>query len=131
MSDLVNLLMSNIGIDQKQAEGGLGTILNFAKDKLSEGDFSKVSSLIDGASGLMNDAPAEEKSSGLGGMFGSVTSALGVDTGNLAGLASLAGKLDSLGIDMETAKKFLPIISNFLESKGGDSVKGVFSNLIK
>jgi len=131
MNDLVKLLMSNAGINQEQAEGGLGTILNFAKDKLSEGDFSQISSLVDGASDLMNKAPAEEKSSGFGGMLGSVTSALGTNAGGLAGLASLAGKLDGLGIDMETISKFMPIISNFLESKGGDSVKGIFNSLLK
>ena len=44
--ELVQLITENLGVDQGQAEGGLGLILKHAKEKLAAGDFSKVADLI-------------------------------------------------------------------------------------
>ena len=37
--DLIQQLMQQVGVSQDQAEGGVGLLLNTAKDKLSGGDF--------------------------------------------------------------------------------------------
>lgn len=122
MTELIGQIVSNLGINEDQAKGALGSILNLAKEKLADGDFSKITEVISGASSLMSDAP---KAEGLGSMFGSITSALGVNTGNLGNLAALAGQFKSLNLDADMIAKFAPIVMSFLQEKGGDTLKDI------
>lgn len=124
MTELIGKLVSNLNINEDQAKGGLGSILNLAKDKLDGGDFSKITDVISGASELMGNAPKTESTSA-SGLFGSVTSALGVDTGSIGTLMSLAGQFKSLNLDSDMIAKFAPIIMDFLKEKGGDSLKEI------
>ena len=48
-SPLMGTLMSSLGVTQDQAEGGVGSILTLAKEKLVKGDFDKVAAVIPGA----------------------------------------------------------------------------------
>lgn len=130
MTELIGQLMSNLNINEDQAKGGLGSILNLAKEKLDGGDFSKITDLISGASDLMAQAPKKDEGGLLGGL-GSMTSALGVDLGSLGNLASLAGQFKSLGLDADMIGKFAPIVSQFLESKGGDMLKDIIAKFLK
>ena len=124
--ELISLLTSQLGVSEGQAKGGLGSILSFAKEQLSDGDFSSVSSLIDGAGDLMKDAPQAE---GMGGMLGKVTSALGAGEG-MGGLAALASQFKSLDLDSDMITKFAPVVTGFLQSKGGDGVSGILGKLL-
>jgi hypothetical protein len=47
---LMSKLTSSLGVTQDQAEGGVGSILTLAQEKLAKGDFDKVAALIPGAS---------------------------------------------------------------------------------
>ena len=130
MTELIGQLVSGLGVNENQAKGGLGAILNLAKDKLEGGDFSQITNAISGADELMNAAPsAEGESGGLGGMLGSVTSALGV--GNLGGLASLAGAFKSLDLDAGMIGKFAPVVMGFLKEKGGDALPAILEKVMK
>ena len=124
--ELISLLTSQLGVSEGQAKGGLGSILSFAKEQLGDTDFSSISGLIDGADGLMKDAPAAE---GMGGMLGKVTSALGAGEG-LGGLASLASQFKSLDLDSDMIKKFAPVVTGFLESKGGPGISSILGKLL-
>jgi hypothetical protein len=55
--ELIEQLVSQLGVNEDQAKGGTGLLLNLAKDKLSGADFGQVSNLIPGADSLMGDAP--------------------------------------------------------------------------
>ena len=59
--ELIEQLMNELGVQQNQAEGGIGLLLNMVKEKLEEGDFSQISSLIPGASDLMNYPAASRR----------------------------------------------------------------------
>ena len=131
MTELIGQLVSNLGVDEGQAKGGLGAILNLAKDKLDGGDFSKITDAISGSSELMSAAPeAKAEGGGLGGMLGSVTSALGVG-GNLGNLASLAGAFSSLNLDASMIGKFAPVVMGFLKEKGGDALPSILEKVMK
>jgi hypothetical protein len=124
--ELIGLLTQNLGIESKQAEGGVGLLLKMAKDKLGDQDFSKVAESIPGAEGLMGGAP----SGGVMGALGGLTSKLG-GGGDLAALAGLAGGFKGLGLDSGMIGKFVPIILSFVQSKGGDAVKGLLEGAFK
>jgi uncharacterized protein VcgC/VcgE DUF2780 len=107
---LMGMLTSKLGVSQDQAEGGVGSILKLAQEKLAKGDFDKVAKAIPGASNYL------EKAKSLGAISGAL--------GNKDGLMAALGKL---GISPDTAAKFIPAVTNFVSKAGGSKV----GNLLK
>ena len=66
MNELIQMLVSQVGINQKQAEGAVGLLLKVAQDKLSADDFSTLSGAIPDALKLLAGAPAAGGSTGAG-----------------------------------------------------------------
>jgi len=125
--ELVQQLISNLGLSEEQAQGGAGLLLGLLKDKLSETDFAQVSGAVPDSEGLIEKAP--EAGGGLGGLLGGVASALGGS--QLGELASLAGGFSKLGLDADMIGKLVPILVSFLESKGGEGVAGIVSKVLE
>jgi len=112
-NSLTSLLTSKLGITQNQAEGGVGSILKLAQEKLAKGDFDKVASSIPGAQKYL------DKAKSLGAFSGSV--------GNLAGLNGALGKL---GIPPETAQKLVPYVTNYVGKIGGSKVGALLKSAL-
>ena len=77
----------------------------------------------------------EQASGGLGGAPGAGGGMLGGQAGGTVGklgnLASLAGGFKQLGLDAGMISKFVPIVLNFFQSKGGDAAKGLLAGTLK
>ncbi len=127
---LADTLMSSLGVNEKQASGGAGSLLNYAKGNLSKDDFSKVSSSIPDMSSLLAAAPAAAAATGgsLGGL-GGMASALGGDS--LAGLAGLASTFSGLGLDAGMVQQFIPVILEYVNGSGGSDVMGLLAGALK
>jgi hypothetical protein len=119
--ELTDLLTKNLGVNQTQAQGGAGLLFNLAKQKIGAGDFSKVSAAVPGMDGLLKAAPES------GGVIGGI----GKLFGGGGGIASLAGGFSKLGMDGGMMSKFIPIILQFVQSKGGDGVKSILEKVLK
>jgi hypothetical protein len=120
--ELTDLLSKNLGVNETQAQGGAGLLFKLAKDKLGAGDFSKVSAAVPGMDSLLKAVSA-----GDGGIF----AGLGKMFGGGGGLAGLAGSFSKLGLDNSMIGKFVPIILQFVQSKGGDGVKAILEKVLK
>jgi len=117
VKELVDMLTKNLGIDGKQAEGGAAVLFNAAKQKMGGAEFSQLLGGVPGLSDLMHKAPAT--GGGLGGMLGGLAGAMG---GNAALIATVVGGFSKLGLKADDAKKFVPVILEFLRSKVGADV---------
>ena len=130
--ELVGQLTKQLSVTPDQATGGAGALFKLAKSRLRAGDFSKVAGAVPGMDGLLKAAPKAESggSSALGsvGSLGSMGSKL---PGGAGGLASVAGSFQSLGLSPDMAAKFVPVMTKFLESKGGSSVGSLFAGVMK
>lgn len=127
--DLIEQLMKQVGVDKGQAEGGIGLLLNAAKEKIPSADFSQIKDTIPSADQFMNTAPSNESvGGGLMGALGGMASSLG--GGQAGDLMSLLGGFSKLGIDADTAKKFLPVVQSFLEGKLGDGPMSALKKLL-
>lgn len=127
MQELIRQIVSQLGVQENQAQAGLGLLLKLAKEKLSAGDFAQIANVIDGVEDLINAAPAE---GGAAGLLGGVASALGGgDT--LGKLASLASGFKKLDLDPDMISKFTGILLNFLKDKGGDTVKTLLAQAME
>jgi hypothetical protein len=111
---LTSLLKGTLGVTQNQAEGGVGSILKLAQEKLVKGDFDQVAALIPGASKYMDTAKK------LGAYAGQI--------GNLAGLNNSLGKL---GIPPQTAAKFVPAVTDFVGKAGGSGLGAKLAAALK
>ncbi len=122
--ELVELLVKNLGITTQQAEGGAGSIFNAAKQDMGVEDFKKVTTAMPEVEQLMAAAPKIEKGSGT---LGGISSMLSKDTGSLGKMAGLYDSFSKLGLSEDMVGQFIPLISDYAKSKGGETV----SNLLK
>ena len=133
--ELIQMLTSNLGINDDQAKGGAGMLFNMAKEQLGTGDFQQIADKVPGIDDLMSAAPATDSdgnSSGGGvmGMLGSVASSLGGSAGGLGSLATLAGGFSKLGLDTDMVGKFIPVVLQYVQGQGGDGVKGLLEKVL-
>ena len=115
-SDLMGMLTSQLGVTDKQAAGGVGSILNYAKGELPSSDYSTLASAIPNASSLLSMAPV-------------ASSALGAIGGSAGGMAALASQFSSLGLDSSMISKFVPIILNYFKGTNATGATSILSKL--
>ena len=115
-SGLVGDVMSQLGLSQTQAEGGLGSLLSLAQTNLGENDFSQLSNSIPNSEGLLAAVPALSSGDGMSGLLskaGSLGSAL-------QGSAMVYDTFEKLGISKEYIAPMVDIAKNYLQQSGGD-----------
>ena len=118
MKELVDMLTRNLGVNAEQAEGGAAVLFKAARDKLGGAEFDQLLGGLPGLGDLMKKAPASG-GGGLGGMLGGLASAVG---GNAGLIATIVGGFGKLGLTTDHAKKFVPVIIQFLNTKVGPDV---------
>ena len=132
--ELIQQLVSNLGINEDQAKGGAGLLFNLAKDKLGGGDFQQLTNAIPAINNLLKAAPESGAGGGLMGALGGAASAFGGLGGKMEGLgnlAQLAGGFSQLGLSADMVGKFVPIVLSFVQNQGGDSLKGILEKVLK
>lgn len=115
MNELIDQLTKQLGVDKQQARVGAGILFNAAQDKLGNGEFQRLLGTVPGIGDFMKCAP----SSGRRGLLGGLASAIGGDT---AILATVVSGFSKLGLSADTAKKFVPIMLDFLRRHVGPDV---------
>jgi hypothetical protein len=126
--ELIQELVSQLGIQPDQAKGGAGLLFKLVQSKLG-GDFSKVSAALPGVAELIKSAP---QTGGAAKLLGGLASALGGTKGeSLAGLASLAGGFSNLKLDAGMIGKFVPVILSFIQSKAGKEIQALVAGVLK
>jgi len=118
VKELIDMLTKNLGISGAQAEGGAAVLFKAAKDKLGGEEFGKLLGGVPGLSDLMHKAPAAG-GGGLGGLLGGLAGSMG---GNAGAIATILGGFGKLGLTADHAKKFVPVILEFLKAKVGPDV---------
>ncbi|MGQ0836436.1 MAG: DUF2780 domain-containing protein [Gammaproteobacteria bacterium] len=123
MKELIDALVGQLKVNEKQARGGAAVLFKAARDKLGAGEFDKLLGEVPGVGDLAGQAP---QAGGVGKLLGGFASALG--GGNAAILANVVTSFGSLGLTQEHAKKFVPVILDYLRARVG---KGTVDTLEK
>ena len=111
---IVGALKGTLGVTDSQAEGGLGSILTLAQEKLAKGDFDKIAQVVPGTQKYLDAAKK-----------------LGAVTGPLANSAGLNSAFSKLGIPPEKAAKFTPTVLDAVGKVGGDSARSMLASVLK
>ena len=128
MKELIDMLTSSLGIDGQQAEGGAAVLFKAAKDKLGEGEFSKLLGGLPGLNDLMKKAPAPGGGGGLGGLLGGLAGAVG---GNAKLISTIMSGFSKLGLTTDHAKRFVPVILEYLRKHAGPDVVAKLETTLK
>ncbi|MCB9473122.1 MAG: DUF2780 domain-containing protein [Candidatus Delongbacteria bacterium] len=126
MTELIQQLVSQLGVQPDQARGGAGLLFKLAQDRLG-GDFGTLSAALPGMGELLKAAPAG--GGGALGALGGLASSFG--GGKAAGLASLALGFAQLKLDPAMVGKFLPIVLEFVKGKAGGDVASMLAGVLK
>lgn len=118
MDDLIRKITKDLGVSKDQARGGVVALLRAGQQNLSPKDFKAFVADVPGADKLLKNAPPPSALSslagGIGSLFGGKSAA-----GRWAGLAA---SFAELGVDIDTAKKFGPIIIEHVRQHGGEDL---------
>jgi hypothetical protein len=123
-SGLISQLTKQLSVTPTQARGGAGTLFALAKTRLSADEFSKVSSAVPSMSSLLKAAPVASESSPLSSLEGALP-------GNMGRMAETADAFHKLGLSPEMAGKFLPVMTKYVESRGGSSTASLLEKALK
>ena len=118
MDDLIRKLTKDLGVTREQAKGGLVALLRAGQQNLNRADFEQFVADIPGADKLLKNAPAQSTLSSLAGGLGSLLGGRS-SAGRWAGLAA---SFTELGVDLDTAKKFGPIVIEYVRQHGGENL---------
>ncbi len=111
---LTQLLTSQLGVTSNQANGGVGSILSLAKEKLPSMNFSTLTKFIPGSDGFMKAAKD-----------------LGAVTGPIGDQAGLTSAFSRLGMGQDMVPKFSQTMSDFVGKAGGDQAKSLLASVMK
>ena len=127
-ADLVSLLSNDLGVTEKQAEGGAGAIFGYAKERMSSAEFSQLATAIPGLDGLLGAAPTGEPEGGAAGSLLSKGGAL--LGGSSSGLAQLGGSFAKLGMSPDMVSRFAPVILEYVNSAAGSELMSSLKNAL-
>jgi len=113
MKELIDTLTKKLGVTAGQAEGGAAVLFKAARDKLGSEEFARLLGGVPGLSDLVKRAPASG-GGGLGGLLGGLAGAIG---GNAALISTIVGGFGKLGLTAEDAKRFAPVMFEFLKTQ--------------
>ncbi|ASJ98301.1 DUF2780 domain-containing protein [Shewanella marisflavi] len=114
-NDLVGSVMSQLGLNQNQAEGGLGSLLSLAKTTLGGDSFGPIAEAIPGIDGLLSAAPQLDSDSGMSGLL----SKAGDLGSSLQGGAKVYDSFEKLGISKDLAMPMVDIVKGYLDANAG------------
>lgn len=117
-SGLITTLVDELGVTEEQAEGGTGALFRYAKDKLDDEKYGKITEALPQVTSWIKKAPEADS---LSGMLGN---ALGGSSKELGYMAALTPVFKKLGLNEEMIAKYLPIVMAYVKTKGGDALKG-------
>jgi hypothetical protein len=126
MQELIDQLTKSLGVTGAQAEGGAAVLFKAARDKLGGTEFDQLLGGLPGLGDLLKKAPAA--GGGLGGLLGGLAGAVG---GNAALISTIVGGFGKLGLNTEDARRFAPVIMDFLRTRAGPEIAGKLEKILR
>jgi hypothetical protein len=127
MNDLIDRLMDELGVNKRQAKGGLVALIRAGQQNMQPADFEQFVADIPGADKLLEEAPPPSALTSLAGGLGSLLGGRR-SPGRWAGLAA---SFTELGVDLETAKGFRPIVIDYVRTHGGEDLVDKMQRALK
>lgn len=128
---LVNILVGQLGINQQQALGGVGSIFSVAQQRMNGPDFSQLSNAVPGMDRYLSSAPQQVTAANSSSLLGAAASIMGNQGGTLGTLANLAGSFQSLGMNSNMISQFVPVMLQYVQQQGGAGTMSLLQNALR
>ncbi|MGR8932600.1 MAG: DUF2780 domain-containing protein [Gammaproteobacteria bacterium] len=122
--ELIGMLVDRLGVDQKQAWGGVGAVLALVQQRTSPEDFMQLRSSIPDVDRFLASVPSPQTSS-----FKLGTERYETADSNSAFL-SLANSFRDLGLGTEMIDRFVPIVIRYLQDRNELASMSVLQNAL-
>ena len=123
---LVNMLTSGLNVNNEQAAGGMGAILNYVKNNVSNEQFSQLAKSLPGVEGLVGQMPDISKlgtSEGLGGLLDKASEY----SDSLKSINDVKRQFEALGLKPEMITNFIASAQQYLDTEEGQQAKKVLT----
>ncbi|WP_189377947.1 DUF2780 domain-containing protein [Thalassotalea profundi] len=125
-SGLVDMLTSSLDVNASQASGGMGAILNYVKNNVSNDQFSQLAESVPGIEGLVSQMPDISKLSsgeGLGGLLDKASEY----SGSLKSINDVKKQFEALGLSPEMISSFISSAQAYLDTEEGKQAKQILT----
>ena len=126
---LIAQLMSETGVSEQQAGGGIGALMQYVQQSLDPEQFAKINEAVPELTSLLQSAPALDEDSStvtqLSALLGE-----GETADRAKRLAQLRNSLDKLNLSSEQLTEFIPKVLDYAKSKGGDSIAQLLQQVL-
>lgn len=123
---LIDFLQDRLGIDSRQAMGGVGSLFALAQQRMSPDDFMLLSNSVADMDGYLAAVPQSEFRFRLG----RATNPLSGNTFELGDLSVLGASFETLGMNPEMAYQFAPLILQFLQQQNQLAAMGLLQDAL-
>ena len=123
-ASLTNILVSQLGVTQQQALGGVGAIFQAAKANMAHQAFTSLSQSIPGMSQMLAAAPqVSQPLSGATSMLGSMGSTVNT-------MASLASSFQQLNLSPSMVNQFIPVVVDYVRNTSGQMTANLLQSAL-
>ncbi|MFA3791891.1 DUF2780 domain-containing protein [Aliiglaciecola sp. SL4] len=114
VASLVSMVSDNLGVSEAQSEGGLASIFDYAKDNLSDTNYSELAQSVPGLDSLLENVPAisSDSSSDSSSMSGLLSKASEYSS-SLSAMNELKQQFEALGLDTDMITSFITQINSY------------------
>lgn len=120
---MIPMLTKSLGVTEKQAEGGMGSLFNLAKESLPKDQFGELSSALPGIDQLLGAVPAvseaTQSDSGLGGLLNSAAQY----SDSLKAVNQVSQQFQALGLDPQMIMQYMQVAQQYLNTPQGQQAK--------
>ncbi|QPK61702.1 DUF2780 domain-containing protein [Methylomonas sp. LL1] len=125
--ELVDVLTGQLGVNSRQAMGGVGSIFSLAQQRMNPSDFMRLSSYVPDMDQYLSAVPQSTSSNSL---FGLAAGLMGEQTNGLGSLAVLAGSFQTLGMDANMIGQFVPVVLQYIQGQSGPAAMNLLQNAL-
>jgi hypothetical protein len=125
LGDLTNLLMRGTGVNQMQAQGGLGALLKIAKGRMKSGEFAQLEQAIPDLPQLLNAVPILQKPSTLSSL-----ARLAGNSGSIGDMITAVSVFKELGMSPSMIQRFVPMLLGYVQTAQGEQLARTLSSAL-
>ena len=118
---MISQVSESLNVNSAQAEGGVASLVNFAKNNLSGGDFSQLAKSLPGVDGILSKVPdiSNLSSEGLGGLLDKASEY----SDSVKSINEIKKQFEALGLKPEMITAFISQAKSYLDTEQGQQAK--------
>lgn len=123
VAGLISSVSEKLNVSSGQAEGGMASLLNYAKANLADADYVELAKSLPGVDSLLSKVPdvSEVKNEGLGGLLNKASQY----SDSLKNINALNQQFEALGLKPEMIAQYISQAQSYLDTEQGQQAKAL------